>query len=52
MTEPGGVRHDPRILNHAHAERTLGDTAYLVYVLAQSAKLFLSLIAKRWPELR
>ena len=58
---PGHVRHkadhiraydpsDPR--KHSEAAARLSDTEYLVHALIQSFKLFLSLAAKRWPELR
>ena len=42
---------DPiRPSSHAHAAAALGDVSYLVYCLAQAAKLFLKMVAKRWPE--
>ena len=41
-----------RIQSHAHADAKLADAPYLAYCLAQAAKLFLSLIGRRWPELR
>lgn len=37
--------------SHKDAVEQLSETPYLVYVLVQCAKLFLSLIAKRWPDL-
>jgi hypothetical protein len=41
-----------RIESHAHAERELTDTPYLAYCLMQACKLFVSLVSRRWPELR
>ena len=46
------IEYAERIQSHAHAERKLADTPYLAYCLVQAAKLFLSLVAKRWPEMR
>lgn len=46
------IEAPPRIQSHVQAERTLSDVGYLVYVMVQAAKLFLSLTAKRWPEAR
>lgn len=43
---------DEPIRSHAHAEQTLGDTAYLAYVLVQACKLFIALACKRWPRLK
>lgn len=43
--------HDP-IRSHAHAAQTLDDVPFLAYCLVQAAKLFVALIAKRWPQLR
>lgn len=40
-----------RIKSHADADR-LSDAAFLAYVLAQGAKLILSLLARRWPEVK
>lgn len=37
--------------SHKDAAEQLTDTPYLVYVLVQCAKLFLSLVAKRWADL-
>ena len=47
-TSPNGnVR---RIGSHAEAQRDLAETPYLVYCLVQSAKLFVRMVEKRWPE--
>ena len=40
-----------KVSSHAAAAKDLADTPYLVYCLAQCAKLFLKLIEKRWPEM-
>lgn len=45
---PPGVT---KVSSHAAAAKDLADTPYLVYCLAQCAKLFLKLIEKRWPEM-
>ncbi len=41
-----------RIQSHAHAEKTLADAPYLAYCLVQACKLFVSLVGRRWGELR
>lgn len=43
---------DARVRSHAHAVRDLDDVPFLAYCLVQAAKLFLALIAKRWPQIR
>jgi hypothetical protein len=40
------------IQSHAHANKALGDGAYIAYVLIQMFKLGIALIGRRWPELR
>ena len=44
-------RTDP-IKSHAHAAKSLADAPFVAYALVQGFKLTISLIAKRWPELR
>lgn len=46
------VQAPERIQSHAHAAQTLDDTRYLVYCLVSAAKHFVSLMCKRWPELK
>lgn len=38
--------------NDARAAQTLSETAYVLYAARQAARLFWSLILKRYPELR
>lgn len=40
-----------RPTSHAHAADTLGDAPFVAYALVQSFKLFIALVAKRWPHL-
>jgi hypothetical protein len=40
------------IRSHAHAAEKLGDAPFLAYCLIQGFKLTISLLGKRWPELR
>jgi len=40
------------IRSHAHAAEKLADAPFVAYALVQGFKLTISLIAKRWPELR
>ena len=42
---------DP-IRSHGHAVETLDDAPFIAYALIQAFKLFASLVAKRWPQLR
>lgn len=44
--ERGDYRSDAR------AAQTLSETAYVLYAARQAARLFWSLILKRYPELR
>ena len=44
--------NDAAYRSHAEAERSTSDVQYLVYVMVQAAKLFISLIARRWPDVR
>lgn len=58
IRSPGGtiqrsvIEAPPRIQSHAHAAQTLDDTRYLVYCLVSAAKHLVSLMCKRWPELK
>ena len=49
MSEP--LRFETRIKSHAAADQ-LEDQPFIAYCLVQAAKLFISLIARRWPELK
>jgi hypothetical protein len=41
-----------RPLNAAQAVANLSDGPFIAYALAQAFKLFISLVSKRWPEIR
>ena len=38
--------------NDIHAAATLDDTKFLVFCMVKTAKYFIALAAKRWPEAR
>lgn len=40
------------VLNDRDAERMLADVPYVLYACRQAAKLFWSIVCKRYPELR
>lgn len=38
--------------SEAHANQCLADAPYIAYAIAQACKLLISLLGKRWPEVR
>lgn len=56
MTEPIRLRVNERprgdYRSDARAAETLSETAYILYAARQAARLFWSIVCKRFPELR
>lgn len=46
------VPQQESIQSTAHAAEKLEDAPYIAFVLVQAAKLLVTLLGKRWPNLR